>query len=208
LIGLFKALSGAAGLAGISVGVVVVIFREVIRKNIFPRLESQHAYALIRLIIILTFSVGISGMVVWAIDRSGFLTQLAIERSTQSLPPLEGTGLAPSSRSEKPVGTHKQPGTTLNNGSNSNRRPSTAPATGSRNKNDAVVERTYKIIGDELHEPANTLTPTTSLYAGPLNMTELVMQLELAFGIEIPNEDVAGFRTVQDVSEYVLKRLN
>jgi acyl carrier protein len=96
----------------------------------------------------------------------------------------------------------------LNDGSNSNERPSTAPATGSRNKTDAVVEPTYKIIGDELHRPANTLTPTTSLYGGSLNMTELVMQLELAFGIEIPNEDTTGFRTVQDVSEYVLKRLD
>ena len=37
-----------AGLGGISLGVVLLIFREAIRKNIFPTLPADHAYRLIR----------------------------------------------------------------------------------------------------------------------------------------------------------------
>jgi hypothetical protein len=56
-----------AGLAGISVGAVVLIFRDVIRKKIFPQLPPDHAYKLLRLIVILAWSLGLTGILVWKI---------------------------------------------------------------------------------------------------------------------------------------------
>jgi hypothetical protein len=70
---LFQTLAGAAGLAGISIGFVLLIFREIIKKNIFPKLSAEHAYRILRLVILLTFGVGFFGIAGWAIDRGHFL---------------------------------------------------------------------------------------------------------------------------------------
>ena len=54
-----------AGIGGLSLGVVLLLFRDVIRKNIFPRLGVQEAYKLLRLIVILVFMIGIAGLAAW-----------------------------------------------------------------------------------------------------------------------------------------------
>jgi hypothetical protein len=54
-----------AGIAGVSIGVVLILFREIIRKSIFPNLSKIHAYRLLRLIIILTWSIAIIGIGSW-----------------------------------------------------------------------------------------------------------------------------------------------
>jgi Trk-type K+ transport system membrane component len=63
---LLKDLGAVAGLGGLSIGVVMAIFREVIRKNIFPKLNARDAYRTIRLIVTLTFSVAVIGIAAWA----------------------------------------------------------------------------------------------------------------------------------------------
>ncbi len=63
---LFKTLGQIAGIGGIALGLVLILFREVIRKNIFPTLDSKDAYKLIRLIVIFVFVLGFSGLGVWA----------------------------------------------------------------------------------------------------------------------------------------------
>jgi acyl carrier protein len=45
-----------------------------------------------------------------------------------------------------------------------------------------------------------------NLRPNSLEMVELVMALEEAHGIEIPDEDAEKFRTVQDVIDYIDKR--
>jgi hypothetical protein len=70
---LFQILAGAAGLAGISIGFVLLIFRNIIKKNIFPKLSPERSYGILRLIIQLTFAVGIFGVGAWVIDRSHML---------------------------------------------------------------------------------------------------------------------------------------
>jgi hypothetical protein len=60
-----KIFGQVAGLAGLSLGVLLILFREVIRKNIFPGLTKEHGFQLLRLIIILTWSVAILGIVAW-----------------------------------------------------------------------------------------------------------------------------------------------
>lgn len=54
-----------AGLAGIALGVFLLLFREVIRKNIFPKLPVDRAYLLIRQFMYLTFGIAFVGIAAW-----------------------------------------------------------------------------------------------------------------------------------------------
>ena len=63
---LLKMLAQVAGIGGISLGVLLLVFREIIRKNIFPKFKDEKlAYSLLRMMIILVFSVAVIGIVAW-----------------------------------------------------------------------------------------------------------------------------------------------
>lgn len=62
---LLKTLGQIAGLAGISLGVFLLLFREFIRKSIFPTLPPDHAYRLIRQFMYLTFLMAVVGIAAW-----------------------------------------------------------------------------------------------------------------------------------------------
>ena len=59
---LFKVAGAVAGIGGIALAAVVFIFREVIRKQIFPQLTKHQAYNLLNRIIVLTFVIGALGI--------------------------------------------------------------------------------------------------------------------------------------------------
>jgi hypothetical protein len=46
---LFKTLGQVAGIGGIALGVLLILFKEIIRKSIFPTLKKDQAYRLLRL---------------------------------------------------------------------------------------------------------------------------------------------------------------
>ena len=56
-----------AGIGGLSLGVFLLLFREVIRKQIFPTLSDKNAYNLIRLFLHLTFSIAALGIVAYVV---------------------------------------------------------------------------------------------------------------------------------------------
>ena len=60
-----QAVGKVAGIGGLALGVFLLLFREVIRKNIFPTLSDEHAYRLIRQFMFLTFAVATFGIVAW-----------------------------------------------------------------------------------------------------------------------------------------------
>ncbi len=75
----------------------------------------------------------------------------------------------------------------------------------------AAVEETVKqIIVEQLGVDEGEVTPTASfvddLGADSLDTVELVMALEEAFNIEIPDEDAENIRTVKDAVEYIEKK--
>ena len=59
---LLKTVGQIAGIGGLAIGMLVLIFRDVIRKKIFPKLSREQAYSLLRLILILAWSVALVGI--------------------------------------------------------------------------------------------------------------------------------------------------
>ncbi len=62
-----KIFSQVAGIGGISLGVFLILFRDIIRKNIFPNKfkNEELSYRLLRLIVIVIWSVAIVGIISW-----------------------------------------------------------------------------------------------------------------------------------------------
>jgi hypothetical protein len=54
-----------AGIGGLALGVLLIVFRDVVRKNIFPRLPPEVAYRLLRLITLAVWSIAIVGIGAW-----------------------------------------------------------------------------------------------------------------------------------------------
>ena len=72
-----------------------------------------------------------------------------------------------------------------------------------------VVEKVKQIISEQLGVDEGEVTPSASfvddLGADSLDQVELVMALEEAFDVEIPDEDAEKIRTVQDAIGYIDK---
>jgi len=62
----FKTLGKIAGIGGIAIGAVIVIFSEFLRRSIFPNLSTDQAYNILKLLLLLTFAIGVIGVAVWA----------------------------------------------------------------------------------------------------------------------------------------------
>jgi outer membrane protein OmpA-like peptidoglycan-associated protein len=62
---LFELLGRVAGLGGIALGVLLVVFRDVVRKNVFPKLTNEQAYRTLNLILVLTFAMATLGLAAW-----------------------------------------------------------------------------------------------------------------------------------------------
>jgi acyl carrier protein len=71
------------------------------------------------------------------------------------------------------------------------------------------MEKVKQIIAEQLGVDEGEVTPSASfvddLGADSLDQVELVMALEEAFGVEIPDEDAEKLRTVQDALDYIEK---
>jgi len=62
---ILQAVGKVAGIGGIALGVFLLLFKEVIRKNIFPSLSNDEAYRLIRQFMYLTFGIALVGIAAW-----------------------------------------------------------------------------------------------------------------------------------------------
>ena len=74
-----------------------------------------------------------------------------------------------------------------------------------------VTAKVNTIIGERLGVDGASLVPEANLLddlgADSLDVVELVMALEEEFGIEVPDEDVEGIRTIGDIVQYVGSRI-
>jgi len=62
---LIKTVGQVAGIGGVALGVFLLLFRDLIRKQIFPMLAKREGYRLLRLIAVLIWSVALAGIGAW-----------------------------------------------------------------------------------------------------------------------------------------------
>lgn len=80
---LFRIVGVVAGIGGLALAAVVYIFREVIRKEIFPQLTKKHAYTLLNRIIVLIFVMGVLGI-------GAYLVIVALNKESSSNKQVNG----------------------------------------------------------------------------------------------------------------------
>lgn len=70
-----------------------------------------------------------------------------------------------------------------------------------------IFEKVKTIVVDQLGVDSDQVTPeadfSTDLNADSLDSVELIMALEEAFGVEIPDETSEKLKTVQDAVDYI-----
>jgi uncharacterized protein YjbI with pentapeptide repeats len=62
---ILKVVGQVAGIGGVALGVLLLVFRDVIRKKIFPMLTKEQAYKLLRLVLVLVWLVALVGIGAW-----------------------------------------------------------------------------------------------------------------------------------------------
>jgi hypothetical protein len=67
---MIKTVGQVAGIGGIALGVFLLLFRDLIRKQIFPMLAKREAYRLLRLVAVLVWSVALAGIGAWVWTRA------------------------------------------------------------------------------------------------------------------------------------------
>ncbi len=75
-----------------------------------------------------------------------------------------------------------------------------------------ILDRVRKVVVEQLvvkqEEVVEAASFQEDLGADSLDVVELVMALEEEFGIEIPDDEVGGLKTVGDAVTYITKKLN
>lgn len=76
---------------------------------------------------------------------------------------------------------------------------------------DEIFEQVRKIVADQLCLDKEKVQPNAGflaeLGADSLDLVELVMALEEAFNVEIPDQSAGELETVQDAVNYIYKKL-
>jgi hypothetical protein len=62
---ILRTVGGVAGLAGLAIGMILLLYREIVRKNIFPTLTKRDAYRLLRNVAVLSWSIAMFGILSW-----------------------------------------------------------------------------------------------------------------------------------------------
>lgn len=72
-----------------------------------------------------------------------------------------------------------------------------------------MLEKVQEMLAEALNIPVEKVTPNASIVndlgADSLDVVELLSRLEDEFGVTIPDEDVEGLKTVEDVANELVK---
>ncbi|KPW38342.1 Acyl carrier protein [Pseudomonas amygdali pv. mellea] len=76
---------------------------------------------------------------------------------------------------------------------------------------DDTMERVKQVLLAQFDIETADIKPTSNIAedfnGSSLDATEFIMALELKFGIDIPNDEVEKFKTVQNIVDYVSKNI-
>ncbi len=64
-VSILKTVGQVAGIGGLALGVLLLLFRDFIRKAIFPTLAQAQAYRLLRLFLLLVWAIALVGVAAW-----------------------------------------------------------------------------------------------------------------------------------------------
>lgn len=88
---ILKVLAQIAGIGGVSLGILFLLFRNIITRTLTKTLPSEKAFSLVRLIIILTFSISIVGLLGYfmitlkSMDNEMGTMKLQLDEATRSI---------------------------------------------------------------------------------------------------------------------------
>ncbi|MGN1113954.1 MAG: acyl carrier protein [Oscillospiraceae bacterium] len=75
-----------------------------------------------------------------------------------------------------------------------------------------VFEKVRDIVVENLDVDADTVTPEASIIddlgADSLDVVDLIMAIEEEFDVEVPDEEVANIKTVDDIVKYIESKQN
>ncbi len=60
-----ESVAKAAGIGGIAIGALMLVFRETLRKSIFPMMTREQGYKTIRMILVMVWTVALAGIAAW-----------------------------------------------------------------------------------------------------------------------------------------------
>jgi hypothetical protein len=84
---LIRIFGQVAGIGGLALGVFLLLFRDVIRKKIFPQLTKRQGFHVIVLFLVLVWSVALAGIGAWVWADNG----ATIETHGPGSPVVQGT---------------------------------------------------------------------------------------------------------------------
>src|SRR5580658_6430708 len=96
---LFETLGQYAGIAGFSVGLILVLFRAILGKLTIAA-SSKQAYLLIRQMMLFTFLIGVLGIVAWFFSRQIVHQVTGHVLEKDSMKPIDGAAIIFSGRPE------------------------------------------------------------------------------------------------------------
>jgi len=73
-------LAEISGIGGIALAVFLILFREILRKNIFPTLKKEDAYKLLVLIAMLVWTIAVIGIGAWLYTYSRIRTDEGLDK--------------------------------------------------------------------------------------------------------------------------------
>src|SRR5690349_18081063 len=87
-----KTVAQVAGIGGVALGVLLLLFRDIVRKSIFPKLPAGEASRLLRLITGAVWSVAVIGILAWVYVQPGPPAPAAGSSATVNGPGIANTG--------------------------------------------------------------------------------------------------------------------
>lgn len=79
---ILKVVGQIAGIGGIALGVLLILFREIIKKNVFPTFTKKQGFTIFTLILLLVWSIAIFGIGAWVYNEK---TTTSPNKQTDSL---------------------------------------------------------------------------------------------------------------------------
>ena len=113
---ILKTVGQIAGIGGLAIGVFLLLFRDVIRKNIFTGLTKEQSYRLLRTIIILIWSIALAGIIAWVyVETTKNKLGITVDDSDKGRPSGNEVVSTPSNPNNRPDATTPKDAQLLSN---------------------------------------------------------------------------------------------